>query len=89
MKQAPQHIIELSYISRPVDGGNPHCPTWAHDGKQLIRRTYNWDNSAGRLSNTRHEYHAFKQGKRGEFDPINGEVNAIGRGKFLGASRNQ
>lgn len=89
MKTAPDSIVSLLYVQLPEDQGQPDCAAWAHDQSsgRLVRRTFAWDvDSRGSFSNLRHEFRSFREGKRGEFDPMNGKLNAIGRGRFEGAS---
>lgn len=87
--KAPQNIVELMYVIPPREQGQPHRTAWAYDPEteRLIRRTFDWDeDNFRRFSNLRYEYRSFEMGRRGEFDPVNGEVNAIGKGRFIGVS---
>jgi len=87
MKTVSSKLENLLYLQLPEDQGQPSQTAWAYDpdSERLIRRTFEWDAIAGRFTNLRHEYRSFTQGRRGEFDPINGKLNAIGKGRSEGS----
>lgn len=86
MKTVSAQIENLLYIQLPEDQGQPSQTAWAYDpsSERLIRRSFAWDTIGGRLTNLRHEYRSYAEGRRGEFDPINGKLNAIGKGRSVG-----